>query len=118
LRPIEHRAEVALLDLSRLSYYGADEICLRLVVCLSIMVETIGEHPLDLIILLCGLHMGSQVVAEGEGAEVCLPSVLYDVDVMGVGAPFAEGVSVCVAQNRKERVAQASKPFDVGINWA
>jgi hypothetical protein len=105
-----------LLDRSRLGFYGADEVCLRLVVRLSIMVETIGEHPLELNILLRGLHMCSQVVAEGEGAEVFLPAVLDDVDVMRVGAPLAEGVPVCVAQNRKERVAQAPKPFEVGIS--
>ena len=93
-----------------------DKICLRLIIRLTVSVETISELPLEQLILPCGFGMSSQVIAESERSKVCLAAVLYDVDVMRVGNALTKRRPVCVAQNRKERVAQSSKPFDVGIN--
>jgi hypothetical protein len=116
-RPLHARTTSLILS-SRLGYDGVDEVCLRLIVRLSVMAETIGEHPLERVVLPCSLRMGSQIVVEGEGTEVCLPAVLDDVEVMRVGEPLAEGIPFGVAQNWKERVVQAPQPFNVGIDRA
>jgi len=93
-----------------------DKICLRLIVRLTVAVETISELSLEQLILPCGFGMSSQVIAESERSKVCLAAVLDDVDVMRVGNALPKGVAGRVAENGKVGVAQASKPFDVGIN--
>ena len=59
--------------------------------------ETIGELPLERLVLACGLGMCSQVVAEGQEENVSLSTVLYDVDVMRVGNTSTKGVAVLAA---------------------
>src|SRR5215813_10756489 len=104
------------LDCSRLHLNRPNKIRLRLIVPLPVAAETIGELPLEGFILLCRVGMGSQVVAEGEREHMSLSAVLHDVDVMRVGNASPKGIAGRVAWNGKVGVAQASKPFEVGIN--
>lgn len=60
---------------------------------MAIAVKTTGKLPFEHLVLVCGLRMGSQVVAEGEEMNVFLPTVLDDVNMMRVGDAFSKGVT-------------------------
>jgi hypothetical protein len=91
-RAIESIISLHFLSLS-LHHNRPNEIRLCPIVCLPIVVKTIGELPFERLILPGSVGMGPQVVAEGKEVHVFLPVVLDDVKMMRVGDAFSKGVT-------------------------